>query len=172
LKSPALPVITCLDLISYRTPALSVSFEAYRLHRGLLFASLYGAQAVLAISEHGRREIVDEFRLPPGRVHCTPLGVDASFFGTRDAVKNGEVLRRHGIDPPYFLCSGSDYPHKNLSLLLRGYGWLRSLWTAAVIAPAIAAFATTIFQPWSISGEVATSMPANIPAQNRLKNST
>ncbi len=137
LKSPALPVITCLDLISYRTPALSANFEAYRLHRGLMFASLYASQAVLAISEHGRREILDEFRLPPGRVHCTYLGVDASFFGTRDGVKNGEVLRRHGIALPYFLCSGSDYPHKNLSLLLRGYAWLRSLWRASDRPPGL-----------------------------------
>src|SRR6266478_3789258 len=58
LKSPALPVITCLDLISYRTPALFANFEAYRRYRGLLFASLSSAQAVLAISEHGRREIL------------------------------------------------------------------------------------------------------------------
>src|SRR5882672_3514519 len=128
LKSPALPVITCLDLISYRTPALFADFEAYRRYRGLLFASVSSAQAVLAISEHGRREILDEFRLPPERVHCTHLGVDSSLFETRDAARNQEVLRKHGIAAPYFFCSGSDFPHKNLSLLLRGYAWLRSLW--------------------------------------------
>jgi alpha-1,3-rhamnosyl/mannosyltransferase len=128
LKSPALPVITCLDLISYRTPALFADFEAYRRYRGLLFASLSCAQAVLTISEHGRREILDEFRLPPERVHCTHLGVDSSLFETRDAARNQEVLRKHGIAAPYFFCSGSDFPHKNLSVLLRGYAWLRSLW--------------------------------------------
>src|SRR6266478_3301636 len=62
LKSPALPVITCLDLILYRTPALFRDFEAYRRYRGLLFASLSSAEAVLAISENGRHEILDEFR--------------------------------------------------------------------------------------------------------------
>src|SRR5205807_682717 len=48
---------------------------------------------------------------------------------------------------------------------LRRERLLRSVWTAAVIAPAIAAFATTIFQPWSGSGEVATSMPATAIAR-------
>jgi hypothetical protein len=48
---------------------------------------------------------------------------------------------------------------------LRRERLLRSLWTAAVIAPAIAAFATTIFLPWSVSGEVATSMPATTIAR-------
>ncbi len=135
LKSPALPVITCLDLISYRTPALFGTFEAYRLHRGLMFAALSAAQAVVAISEHGRREILDEFRLPPERVHCTHLGVDASLFGTRDAAKNRDVLLKHGIAAPYFFCSGTDFPHKNLSLLLRGYAWLRSQWSRPEAAP-------------------------------------
>jgi hypothetical protein len=48
---------------------------------------------------------------------------------------------------------------------LRRERLLRSVWTAAVIAPAIAAFATTIFLPWSVSGEVATSMPATTIAR-------
>jgi hypothetical protein len=43
---------------------------------------------------------------------------------------------------------------------LRRERLLRSVWAAAVIAPAIAAFATTIFLPWTGSGEVATSLPA------------
>lgn len=137
LRSPALPVITCLDLISWRTPALFADFAAYRRYRALLFASLRSAEAVVAISEHSRREILDEFCLLPDRVHCTPLGVDASWFGTRDAGKSGDVLRRHGIAPPYFLCSGSDHPHKNLALLLRAYAWLRSLWRRPEAVPGL-----------------------------------
>ena len=135
LRSPALPVITCLDLISYRTPALFGSFEAYRQFRGMLFASLSSAQAVFAISEHGRREILDEFHLPPDRVHCTPLGVDASFFATRDAERSAGVRLRHGISGAYFLYAGTDYPHKNLALLLRAYAWLRSQWNRPEPAP-------------------------------------
>jgi len=137
LKSPALPVITCPDLISYRTPALFATFGAYRRYRGLLFASLSAAQAVLTVSEYSRREILDEFRIPPERVHCIHLGVDASCFGMRDAAKNREVLRKHGIVAPYFFCSGSDFPHKNLSLLLRGYAWLRTLWRGPDPAPGL-----------------------------------
>ena len=128
LKSPAPPLITCLDLISYRAPALFGSFSAYQRFCGFLFASLSTARAVLTISEHGRREILEEFHLPPERVHCTPLGVDGAWFSARDPVKSGEVLRKHGLAGRYFLCAGSDLPHKNLSLLLRGYAWLRARW--------------------------------------------
>jgi glycosyltransferase involved in cell wall biosynthesis len=135
LNAPALPVISCLDLISYRTPALFRSFEAYRSFRGMLFASLSSAQAVIAISQHGRREILEEFHLPPERVHCTPLGVDVSFFGSRDAASNAAVLRKHGLAGAYFLHAGTDLPHKNLALLLRGYAWMRKLWSGPDALP-------------------------------------
>lgn len=135
LNSPALPVITCLDLISYRTPALFAEFRQWQRFRGLLFASLRGAEAVLAISEHGRREILDELHLSPERVHCTHLGVDADFFGMREPAKNREVLVRHGIAGRFFFHAGTDLPHKNLGLLLRGYAWLRSLWKRTEAPP-------------------------------------
>ena len=137
LTTRAHPVLTYLDLISYRTPALFHTPALHREYRAMSFASLHSAQAVLAISEHGRREIIDEFGLPEERVHCIHLGVDAAFFGARDPQKNLEVLRRRGLDGPYFFCSGSDYPHKNLGPLLRGYAWLRSIWKAPGPVPGL-----------------------------------
>jgi hypothetical protein len=43
---------------------------------------------------------------------------------------------------------------------LRRQRLLRSAWEAAVIAPALAVLAMTLFLPWTGSGEVATSLPA------------
>jgi hypothetical protein len=43
---------------------------------------------------------------------------------------------------------------------LRRQRLLRSVWAAAVAAPALAVLAATIFLPWTGSGEVATSLPA------------
>jgi glycosyltransferase involved in cell wall biosynthesis len=128
LRSPVPAVVTCHDLISYRTPAIFGSFDLYRQYRGLLFAALQAADAVIALSAHARSEILDEFGLPEHRVHRVPNGVDAARFRARDRASNAEVLRRHGVAAPYFLCGGSDYPHKNVGLLLRGYAWLRAQW--------------------------------------------
>jgi glycosyltransferase involved in cell wall biosynthesis len=122
LGTPARKVITYLDLISYRTPALFATSELHQQYRALSMESLQGADAVLAISEYGRREIVEEFALPPDRVHAVHLGVDAAFFD-RPAPRPRSA--------PYFLCTGSDYPHKNLPLLLRSYAWLRARWPEA-----------------------------------------
>src|SRR6202022_152574 len=43
---------------------------------------------------------------------------------------------------------------------LRRQRGLRSVWAAVISAPALAVFATTLFLPWTGSGEVATSLPA------------
>jgi len=43
---------------------------------------------------------------------------------------------------------------------LRRQRVLRSVWAAAIIAPALAALATTLFLPWTAGAEVATSLPA------------
>ncbi len=43
---------------------------------------------------------------------------------------------------------------------LRRQRLLRSVWAAAIVAPALAALATTLFLPWTGGGEVATSLPA------------
>jgi len=43
---------------------------------------------------------------------------------------------------------------------LRRQRVLRSVWAVAIVAPAFAAIATTLFAPWTGSGEVATSLPS------------
>lgn len=107
-------VITYLDLISYRTPALFPSREAHERYCTFSRDSLQAADAVIAISEYVRREILDEFGV---EAHAIPLGVDSELFARPSAARPWPR--------PYYLCVSSDYPHKNLGLLLRAYAWLR-----------------------------------------------
>jgi hypothetical protein len=48
---------------------------------------------------------------------------------------------------------------------LRGQRVLRSVWAAAIAAPALAIFASAIFLPWTGSGEASTSLPAKAIAR-------
>jgi hypothetical protein len=48
---------------------------------------------------------------------------------------------------------------------LRRQRLLRSIWVVAIVAPAFAAVATTLFLPWTGGSEVATSLPARSIAQ-------
>ena len=50
-------------------------------------------------------------------------------------------------------------------LFLRRQRVLRTVWAAAVVAPAVAAIATIAFLPWTGTNEVATSLPAKAIAQ-------
>lgn len=115
-------VVSHLDLIAHRAPALFGSFrdaEAYRNQSALVLES---AQAVIAISEHAGREIVSEFGIPEAEVHTTLLGVDAHRFHPR-----------RELDPPahprpYWLSVATDFPHKNLAGLLSAYELARERW--------------------------------------------
>src|SRR5205823_14948573 len=48
---------------------------------------------------------------------------------------------------------------------LRRQRILRSIWAAAVVAPALSVIAVSLFQPWTGNGEVATSLPATAIAR-------
>src|ERR1700742_848211 len=48
---------------------------------------------------------------------------------------------------------------------LRRQRLLRTVWTAAIVAPALAAVAATLFLPWTGANEVATSLPARSIAE-------
>jgi hypothetical protein len=50
-------------------------------------------------------------------------------------------------------------------LFLRRQRVLRSVWAAAIVAPALAAIATIAFLPWTGTNEVSTSLPAKAIAQ-------
>lgn len=118
-------VITFQDLISFRTPSPFSSFDEFERYGAISFAVLHSAQAIIAISEHNRQEIIREFHVPPERVHTIYLGVDSSVFKRKDPATNRARLTFHGITGPYFLYLGSDYAHKNVKLLLAAYAMFR-----------------------------------------------
>ncbi len=125
LSLPAHAVITYQDLIAFRTPGTHPSHAAYREYRAASFASLQAAQAVVAISEHNRSEIVSEFGIPAERVHVVHHGVDTHRFSRRIEPWNERCLRKFDLRPGFLLNIGNDYPHKNVPLLLAAYARFR-----------------------------------------------
>lgn len=77
-----------------------------------------GAHA-LCISEHTRRDLLEAIRLPVDRATTVMAGFNASFSGRRWSKEEGdELLRRLGIDKPFFLHVGAVDPHKNFETVL------------------------------------------------------
>jgi glycosyltransferase involved in cell wall biosynthesis len=118
-------VITFHDLIAWRTPSALRSIEEHERYVAMSFAALHSAQAVIAISDHNRSEILREFHLPPEKVHTVHLGVDAAAFQERNEAGNRSRLEALNVRGPYLLYIGTDYAHKNLRLLLDSYAIFR-----------------------------------------------
>jgi hypothetical protein len=76
----------------------------------------------------------------------------SGLFDLRDiAGGTGVVLSMSGLA---VIVATGDLVH------LRRQRVLRSIWAAAIVAPAIAVLATTLFLPWTGGSELATSLPA------------
>jgi alpha-maltose-1-phosphate synthase len=80
--------------------------------------ALTTADAVIAVSEGTRTDILRLFDLPAERVHVIGNGIDAEFF---HRVTEADALERHGVDPsvPYVLFVGRITRQKGIVHLVR-----------------------------------------------------
>jgi glycosyltransferase involved in cell wall biosynthesis len=76
------------------------------------------ARLVTALSEHGRRTIVELLDVDPDRVVVVPPGYDV---GAMVSAPDGDPAQRHGIRRPFFLYPAISYPHKNHLTLVRAF---------------------------------------------------
>jgi glycosyltransferase involved in cell wall biosynthesis len=114
-------VVTAHDLIRYTdlTAPEPLINRPNRRDRRWILAEADGvrrADAVVAVSETTRRDLLDRLGLDPARVSVVHHGLDHELFrpGTRRLA-----------DAPYVLFVGSEHPRKNLGTLLRAFARLR-----------------------------------------------
>jgi glycogen synthase len=79
--------------------------------------ALEGADAVIAVSEASRQDILDHFDVDPAHIHVVHNGIDALAFGPDTGT---EALKRHRIDPkqPYVLFVGRVTRQKGIATLV------------------------------------------------------
>jgi glycosyltransferase involved in cell wall biosynthesis len=80
-----------------------------------------GAAAIIADSEHSRREIVARLGLPAERVTVIPVALGREFA---PAAPTADQRARYGLGERYALYVGNFLPHKNLPRLLRAWAAL------------------------------------------------
>lgn len=121
---PSASVVTVLDLAFIRYPE---TFPGPQ-RRYLDFCTrraVRKADAVIAISESTKQDIVDLIGCPADRIFTTPLAADASFAPV-SAGKLEEVKRRYGITDATVLYVGTLEPRKNILRLLDAFAEVRS----------------------------------------------
>lgn len=83
------------------------------------------ADAVIAVSESTRRDVLEHFSIDPNRIHVIYNGIDLNEYRQRI---DESVLKRHGIDPsqPYILFVGRITRQKGIIHLVRALRHLDS----------------------------------------------
>lgn len=123
--APVPEIITVFDISCFRHPETHPPGRvAYQ--RKYLPPALEQAAHIITISEFSRREIMEYFGVPAGRITVTLCGVDAGFHPGAAA---GMDARLHalGLDPgSYVLAVGTIEPRKNLTTLVRAHAALPS----------------------------------------------
>jgi glycosyltransferase involved in cell wall biosynthesis len=117
-------VVTVHDLMRHRdwrergrgTPLIHRPNLRDRLHLRLDAAGLRRADALVAVSEHTRRELVELLGISPERITVVPEGVDCGAF---------KPVPERLLDEPYILYVGSEQPRKNLDTLFRAFARVR-----------------------------------------------
>jgi glycosyltransferase involved in cell wall biosynthesis len=115
-------VVTVHDVLPLRAPEY-FSKVIRANFRALAPRTIRAADAVLAVSEYCRGEVVELLGVDPGRVHVVPEGVDERF---RPMPRPDHLAERFGIDRPYVLCVGTMEIRKNLPAALRAFAALGS----------------------------------------------
>lgn len=76
------------------------------------------AELVATVSEHSRRDIIEQLAFFPGTVSTIPMPINPCYI---DPIIDPFVLAAHGLTAPYLLSVGCLEPRKNLRRLVRAF---------------------------------------------------
>jgi glycosyltransferase involved in cell wall biosynthesis len=125
------PVVMTIHDLAFVHEAGHFTTRGLRFFRKGLDLALAEADHIVCPSEATARDCVDagfEFE----RVTVVPLGVVVSPASTDQIA---QVRRRHGLEAPYILWTGTIEPRKNLPRLLEAYRALDTDRTLALVGP-------------------------------------
>jgi glycosyltransferase involved in cell wall biosynthesis len=90
-------------------------------HRYLIPMYAKKADAIIAVSETVRQQVIKYLGVDQDRVHTVYLGVDEAFRKPVPAEKLEQVRRDYQLPERFFLYCGQIYPPKNLGRLVQAY---------------------------------------------------
>lgn len=117
----ALPtVVTVHDLSFARYPHFFTAKQ--RLWHRMVNprATLRNAAAVVAVSEHTRKDVIETYGIAPEKVAVAHPGVGAAFV-PQDEAAIRKVRETHGLQRPFFLFLGVIEPRKNVGGLIAAF---------------------------------------------------
>ncbi len=113
-------VITVHDLHFFLHPE-DASAEMRRDFPVLLRQHCKKSDAIIAVSEYTRQQLIQHLEVPSSKVYSIPHGVDRYFLDRVTDEEKQRVRSKFEIQYPYFLFVGTLEPRKNLSVLLNAF---------------------------------------------------
>jgi glycosyltransferase involved in cell wall biosynthesis len=121
----ALRLVTIHDVSFLRVPETHTK-RTVEVQTRLLRQCAREADALIAVSNHCKQELVDAMGLEPDRVYVVPNGVRLEEFETPfDDRAHGALKARLGITGEYFIQLGTLEPRKNVERLIEAFRQVR-----------------------------------------------
>jgi glycosyltransferase involved in cell wall biosynthesis len=124
LLHPCRLVVTVHDLLLKLHPEHLPSRLAGVYFSVMNAAALRSASQLLAVSEFTRKQLAAAYPCYAGKTRTVHNGVGSIFRPAQDPARLGEIRRSFGLANKYFLYVGTYKKHKNLPLLIKGFGGL------------------------------------------------
>jgi GT2 family glycosyltransferase/glycosyltransferase involved in cell wall biosynthesis len=121
-------IVTHQDLIAFQNPAYFDGYDEWHAYRQATAKAMAIADVVVFISNHVAAEAMAEEIVEDRQVRIVPNGTDHRPVGEATT-----PARPEGVEPPFTLCLGVDFRHKNrvfameLQREMRARGWTGSL---------------------------------------------
>jgi glycosyltransferase involved in cell wall biosynthesis len=121
--SPVPHVVTVHDIIPLTFPG-DISKTVSWNYKYRVPTILNNAEALIAVSNHTKLEVVNSYRIDTSKIHTIYSGYDNEHF---KPCVNRDILNRYGLDPKgYLLYVGNASPRKNLITLVEAYAKISS----------------------------------------------
>lgn len=119
------PLVVTLHDVAFKKYPEFFSWRDRILFSTLLLLSLKRSAAILAISNHGKSEIIKYYPFLEGKVFVTMLAANPIFRKIDDKQRLEAIRKIYQLDGEYLLAVGNIQPRKNLLRILEAYDTVR-----------------------------------------------
>lgn len=112
-------VTTVHDLVPFKYKETTQS-DIYNTHRKKIAWVCRESQAIFAVSESTKKDLVQDLHLDHKKIFVTLEGVE-SFYRPQPPSMVDQVKKRYGLTGDYLMCLSTIEPRKNQSRLIQAY---------------------------------------------------
>ena len=124
LRSKVRTVIVMHDLAYTHYPE-QVSRATYTYYKKYVPKFVRRADAIIAVSEFTKQDIVQQFHIPPDKIHVGYNDCKPEFCPLTEVQKT-DIKKEHTGGKEYFFYAGSIHPRKNVARLIRAFDLFKS----------------------------------------------